>query len=104
MNVAAVVTRTAIGLACSEFPHFAKEAVRARCIQRCKEYKFDSIVIILVGIPVAAQATFIFFVTPDEMVPDHAKNLLAQLRIEVTESRPQISRPGIFDGLRENLE
>lgn len=97
-------TRTAIGLACAQFPHFTKEAVRARCIQRCKEYEFDSITIILVGIPVVAQAPFIFFVTPDERVPDHAKNLLAQLRFEITESRPQTSRPGIFDGLRENVE
>lgn len=57
-------TRTAIGLACAQFPHFTKEAVRARCIQRCKEYEFDSITIILVGIPVVAQAPFIFFCHP----------------------------------------
>lgn len=97
-------TRTAIGLACAPNPVWTKDAVRARCIDRCKDYGIDAMVVILVGIPVTAHAPCVLCVTPSDTIPDHAKHLLAQLRFEVTEHRPKTSRPGIFDGIRENVE
>ena len=97
-------TSTAIGLACCEFPDLTKEMVRARCVQRCREFGFRSMVVILVGIPVSGSSPIIFCVSPDQEVSQHEKDLLAQLRFEMTVSRPQSTRAGIFDGLRENLE
>lgn len=95
-------TRTAIALACSRNPEAVKEVVRARCISRCKDYGFDTMIGILVGMPVAAHSPIILCVSPNDSASEHAKRLLAQLRFNVTEHPPKESRPGIFDGIRED--
>lgn len=94
-------TRTAIALACSRSPEVVKEVVRARCISRCKDYGFDTMIGILVGLPVAAHSPIILYVSPNDSASEHAERLLAQLRFNVTEHPPKESRPGIFDGIRE---
>lgn len=95
-------TKTAIALVCAQNPEVSKDVVRAKCISRCKDYGFDSMVVILVGMPVSAKAPIILCVTPNDSAPDHAKRLLAMLRFDVTEHQSKESKPGIFDGIRQD--
>lgn len=97
-------SKTAIALVCARNPKESEEIVRARCTARCKDNGFELMVVIVVGMPVAAICPIILCVTPNDSASVHAKRLLSQLRFDVTEHRPQVSRPGIFDGIREDEE
>ncbi len=97
-------TRTAIALACTPNPEKGTDLLRAKFISRCRDSGFDTMVGIIVGIPVAAYAPIILCVSPNDSASDHAKRLLAQMRFEVTEHKPKKSRPGIFDSIRQEEE